>query len=531
MPRVTWTIDGDDRPLRRKLNNLDRLAEKTGSKLEDLAGGGSGIAGGGRSGGLGGDGLLGLGGGLSRVAGIAAIGTAAVAAVGGLAKLGGELETTRIQFGTFLGSVERGNALLDDLSQFANFTPFSNDAVNKAARTLLSFGFQGEEIIPTLRTLGDISAGTGKDLSELGVIFGQIRSTGKLMGQDLLQLINAGFNPLQEISRTTGKSVSALKDDMAAGLITFDDVNNAFKTATSEGGLFFNLTEKLSNSFEGKLSTALGKGRFLLQQIGERILPAVNFVMDIFIGLIDQAAAVNLDPLVDPFREIWELVTGILEPLQGLFNQLFSGLAPLLEDLNTFQVIIDSISLALRATTFPIRAFLTGLNLIIKSGEAIANVFRGVGNIIAGAFSFNPTQIRLGLEQALVEGQKVVAEFRTGFREFLVDDFTKTARILQTFGRTDKGDENDTERDVALATGQATATSPVTPNRTATSRSANRASISGGRGIQNFTINIDNLVENIVFERSEEFSEEQLQLAVQRALTAAVNDVQRQSSQ
>lgn len=173
-------------------------------------------------------------------------------------ELGVAQEQTNIAFTTFLGSAQKAKQVIADLTKFSIVTPFTPDQVNRAAKTLLAFGVQSEELIPTLKMLGDVSSGTGKDLSEMAVIFGQIRSTGRLMGQDLLQLINAGFNPLQIISEQTGKSVAKLKKEMEEGKISFEQVAGAFKTATSEGGLFFNLMEKQSQSIGGVVSTITG---------------------------------------------------------------------------------------------------------------------------------------------------------------------------------------------------------------------------------------------------------------------------------
>ena len=185
-----------------------------------------------------------------------------IAIMGGIAKkvfdIGIAAEQTAISFNTFLGSAEKGKRLLAELTKFAIVTPFTPDQVNKAAKSLLAFGVEANKIIPTLKMIGDVSSGTGKDLAEMAIIFGQIRSTGRLMGQDLLQLINAGFNPLQIISQKTGKSVGELKAEMEKGLITFDMVEQAFKDATSAGGLFFNLMEKQSKSLGGILSTIQG---------------------------------------------------------------------------------------------------------------------------------------------------------------------------------------------------------------------------------------------------------------------------------
>lgn len=172
--------------------------------------------------------------------------------------LGVQQEQLNIAFTTFLGSAEKAKKLMAELTKFSIITPFTPDQVNKAAKTLLAFGTQAKDIIPTLKMLGDVSSGTGKDLSEMAVIFGQIQSTGRLMGQDLLQLINAGFNPLQVISQKTGQSVASLKDEMEKGRISFKMVKDAFRSATTEGGLFFNLMEKQSATVGGKISTLQG---------------------------------------------------------------------------------------------------------------------------------------------------------------------------------------------------------------------------------------------------------------------------------
>lgn len=193
--------------------------------------------------------------------------------------LGIKQEQLNIAFTTFLGSAEKAKKLLGELNKFAIITPFTPDQVNKAAQALLAFGVQGKDIIPTLKMLGDVSSGTGKDLTEMAIIFGQIRSTGRLMGQDLLQLINAGFNPLQVISEKTGKSVKILKEEMEKGLISFDMVSDAFKTATSEGGLFFNLMEAQSRSIGGVLSTIEGNfDEFLKNLFAAESGPMKRFV-------------------------------------------------------------------------------------------------------------------------------------------------------------------------------------------------------------------------------------------------------------
>ena len=200
--------------------------------------------------------------------------------------LGVQQEQLNIAFTTFLGSAEKAKKLMAELTKFSIITPFTPDQVNRAAKTLLAFGTQAKDIIPTLKMLGDVSSGTGKDLAEMAVIFGQIQSTGRLMGQDLLQLINAGFNPLQIISEKTGKSVRVLKEEMEKGLISFDMVKQAFKDATSEGGLFFNLMEKQSQTVGGKLSTISGN----LDEVMKAVFASNTGIIKSFVEALEDAS-------------------------------------------------------------------------------------------------------------------------------------------------------------------------------------------------------------------------------------------------
>ena len=103
-------------------------------------------------------------------------------------------------------------------------------------------------VVPTLKMLGDIAGADQNKLNGLALVFGQIQSTGRLMGQDLLQLINQGFNPLTEISKQTGMSVADLKKAMEKGAISADMVTLAFKSATSAGGLFYGNLEAQSQT-------------------------------------------------------------------------------------------------------------------------------------------------------------------------------------------------------------------------------------------------------------------------------------------
>lgn len=186
-----------------------------------------------------------------------------------IVKVRGEIESLEVSFRTLLGSEQKATALMTDIRKFAATTPMQLNDLASGAQTLLGFNIEAEKVMPTLKALGDISIGDSQKFQYLTLAFAQMSSTGKLMGQDLLQMINAGFNPLVQIAERTGKSVVELKEEMSQGKISVEMVTQAFMDATSEGGRFYNMLEKQSKGIQGSLSNLKGAFDDMLNDIGE----------------------------------------------------------------------------------------------------------------------------------------------------------------------------------------------------------------------------------------------------------------------
>ncbi|MBO7203273.1 MAG: tape measure protein [Paludibacteraceae bacterium] len=153
----------------------------------------------------------------------------------------------------FGGNAEAAEAMYERISEYGKVTPYDKAGLIEAQRTMMSFGIEGEKAFETLKQIGDIAMGDSGKMQSLALAFAQMSSTGKLTGQDLMQMVNAGFNPLQEISKQTGKSVADLKKDMEKGAISVGMVEAAFRSATSEGGLFHNAIAEASETTAGKM--------------------------------------------------------------------------------------------------------------------------------------------------------------------------------------------------------------------------------------------------------------------------------------
>lgn len=190
--------------------------------------------------------------------------------VGSVIKTRGEIEALEISFETLLGNKDKAKEFFGEIKDFAVNTPMQLGDLAKGAQTLLGFNIEAEKVMPILRQIGDISMGSSDKFNSLVLAFSQMSSTGKLMGQDLLQMINAGFNPLVEMSKITGKSISELKDDMSAGAISADMVAKAFAHAAGEGGTFNGMLEKQSKGLKGAISNLQGAWDDMLNDIGSK---------------------------------------------------------------------------------------------------------------------------------------------------------------------------------------------------------------------------------------------------------------------
>lgn len=198
-------------------------------------------------------------------------------------------EQLAISFRVMTGSAQTGQELTDAIIELGAKTPMTAQQLSKAAQLLLSFGESAENIIPDLKLLGDITGGEVNRFNQLSLAFAQVGANGKLMGQDLLQMVNAGFNPLQIMSQTTGKSMGQLRKEMEEGRITFQMVRQAMKDAASEGGRYFGLMEQQSQSLNGRLSTLGDTWEQVAKNIGDLFLPVAKSAVQ---GLIRLGEAV-----------------------------------------------------------------------------------------------------------------------------------------------------------------------------------------------------------------------------------------------
>ncbi|WP_417940363.1 tape measure protein [Flavobacterium sp. RS13.1] len=219
--------------------------------------------------------------GLIGLVGALGISLGVVAGIKAVFNMGVEMEQTNIKFEVLLGSVQKARDMLGQLNSYADATPYSNEGIIKGAETMLGFGIAQEKVMGNMRMLGDIGMGNQEKLNGLSLVYSQIMATGRLMGQDLNQLINQGFNPLQIISENTGISMGDLKNKMEQGAITAGMIEESFRLATSEGGRYHNMAKNMAESAGGKWNTMMGTFKNVVSRIGMAFAEWIKPLFDI----------------------------------------------------------------------------------------------------------------------------------------------------------------------------------------------------------------------------------------------------------
>jgi tape measure domain-containing protein len=212
----------------------------------------------------------------NKMATVAKIGTGIFA--GGLIamtgyglKMGNTIQQASIAFDTMLGSVEGRQKLMKDITDFAKNTPFERFELIDSSKLLLAMGVSADKIIPSMKMLGDISAGVGANVKDVAFVFGQVKAQGQAYTQDLNQFATRGIPVYEELAKVLGISVSALRKGMTDGKIKvgFQDIETAFGNLTNEGGKFYNLMDKQSKSMGGILSNLKDNmDTFILRMMG-----------------------------------------------------------------------------------------------------------------------------------------------------------------------------------------------------------------------------------------------------------------------
>lgn len=165
------------------------------------------------------------------------------------------IEQYQTSFEVMTGSAEKAAQITQQLKQIAANTPFELPQLADTTQLLMNYGFTADDAMKKMQMLGDISQGSADKMTRIATAYGQMSSAGKVSLEDVKQMIEAGFNPLQEISKSTGESMASLYDRISDGSLSVDEITASMERSTSAGGKYFQSMDKQSQTLNGKIST------------------------------------------------------------------------------------------------------------------------------------------------------------------------------------------------------------------------------------------------------------------------------------
>lgn len=286
------------------------------------------------------------------------------------------MESYLTNFKVMLGSEEAAATKLSEIRKMAASTPFSLDDLTSGTQTLLQFGIAADDTTGVLQRLGDISLGNAEKLQTLTRAYGKMSSAQKVTLENVNMMIDAGFNPLNQICDATGESMSDLYKRISDGKVSFSELEAAVEAATSQGGQFYNGMLEASQTFNGRLSTLTDNTKALLGALSDSLYSSLSDLLpvanDVVLELTDAFTEGGVPATLDTAAELLDnFADGLIQKIPDAVSAVSDLLTELLNYLADHQ---DDI-------------FDTGVqlleNLIIGITDSLPNLITSAANLIA----------------------------------------------------------------------------------------------------------------------------------------------------
>ena len=325
--------------------------------------------------------------------------------VGAVAKLGSEAEMTSTAFSVLVGNEEKAGKILKEIAQFGQESPFDKMGLTENAKQMLAFGVETDKVMTYLRQLGDISGGQKEKLDGLSLVMGQVSAAGKLSGQDNLQFINAGFNPLKELQKMhPEKTYAELQKAMSKGAITSQHVAEALQHATQEGGQFYGMMDKQSKTLAGRFASLVDNIQEMAVGLYQKIEPILKSVVDNIAGFIPYVSQV-LKTLFD-----W-IVAGV-----GWVKSAVEWMIKWKDELMLVGSIIGMLTLLIQAKTIALTIYYG----LVQGVIAVMNAWTAVQTMLNLVMTANPIGLIIVGIGALIAVIVYCWNKFAGFRAFLI---------------------------------------------------------------------------------------------------------------
>ena len=357
--------------------------------------------------------------------GLAAGAKAASAAIGAVAsglsaalvagvKYNAEIEQYQTSFEVMTGSADKAAETMNKLVDLGAKTPFETSDLANATQLLMNYGFGANDAVDKMTMLGDIAQGNADKMQRIAMAYGQMSSAGKVQLEDVKQMIEAGFNPLQEISESTGESMASLYQRISDGTLAVDEITASMERSTAAGGRYFQSMEKQSKTLSGQFSTlkdnasqALGAfAQSSSDAVAGDILPTLN---DGLSQITEQLKAGNMGALgqiggqmvAGLVSSITQKLPMLLTTTSSLLSNMFQGLSSQLPVImsSLFSGLGDFFGTQLPAIVSSLVVLLNGvmvsLNTMLPS--LIPQLLSGLNSMLSSILTMAPYLLQMGI--------------------------------------------------------------------------------------------------------------------------------------
>lgn len=340
----------------------------------------------------------------------AALGAGAVAGL----KYNASIESYQTSFEVMTGSAEKAAEVIERLKKVGAETPFELPDLADTTQLLMNYGLTADEAMDKMMMLGDISQGSADKMSRIAMAYGQMSSAGKVQLEDVKQMIEAGFNPLQEISESTGESMSSLYDRISKGTISVDEITASMERATSAGGKYYQSMEKQSQTFNGLISTLKDNAQQLL---GEVVQPISNSMVSTLLP----AAIDAINQMTEAFRT--QGVEGLIQAGSQILVNLLTGIA---------QGLPYVITTALQI----IQALIMNLNanmpqIMLAGSQILASLILGISQILPSLGELALTIIWTLVSGLIANAPQLMSQANTMFTDFCAQIQARLPELIQ----------------------------------------------------------------------------------------------------
>lgn len=397
---------------------------------------------------------------VNGIAGIAkgaasAVAMAGVAATGSLVAVGTQynilLQQTKAAFTTLLGSAEKAQGFINEITTWNRESPFPRQVFIEAAQQMVAFGISAQKVVPIFKAVEDAIAASGRtagDVFQITGVLSNIKSLGRATWEELQRLSLVGINAVEMMAQQTGTSVDAMRKKISDGLMGADETIELLRKGMEEkfGGAAANVKNTWIGAFDRVKGAWRDIGSHLMNPFidgadgGGVLVTMANKIADA-LRTLEKSIFIPLKEAVAGFFDEFE--EGIKKI--NVVDWINKGMALWREyggTIKQFLPVIGALSVSFAAAGLSHLPFLGGLMsllpipgplaaafiALVASNEKLRDIFIGVAKTVASTLGPVLKELGVALAGAGAELAAVMATIGPGF---ITDLATSFARLLE----------------------------------------------------------------------------------------------------